>query len=161
MLMGTGLSGSSPAAHDSSTTLATLMPKIARYRDQFYAQLLQRLSGKHGERLREEAKRTRQPLGGARQHLNHYLARRRARQLQQRELAVLFAGMGYPEASREEAAKIATISIRMLGQLLAVVTQGQALVPEGKLEEAAALLPQAVELLHRGIECGAFVDPWN
>ena len=31
----------------------------------------------------------------------------------------------------------------------------------GKLDAAAALLPQIVDLLKRGIECGAVVDPWN
>src|SRR5262249_46622435 len=40
ILMATGTSGSGPATHDSFTTLATLMPRIARYRDAFYASLL-------------------------------------------------------------------------------------------------------------------------
>jgi len=31
----------------------------------------------------------------------------------------------------------------------------------GRLEEAAALLPEIEDLLHRAIECGALVDPWN
>ena len=44
----------------------------------FYEELLARTAGPHGDRLRSEAQRTRQPFGGARQHLNHELARRRA-----------------------------------------------------------------------------------
>src|SRR5262249_12513638 len=90
MLVTTGTSGTNPATHDSFTTLATLMPRIARYRDAFYAKLLETATGAHGERLRQEAETTRQPFGGARQHLNQYLARHRAAQLQQRQLAVLF-----------------------------------------------------------------------
>src|SRR5262249_31284262 len=62
MLMATGTSGSSPATHDSFTTLATLMPRIAHYRDRFYAQLMESVSGGHGERLRQEAETTRQPF---------------------------------------------------------------------------------------------------
>ncbi len=58
----------------------------------------------HAARLRQEQATTRQPFGAARQHLNAYLARNRATQLQQRYLALLFAEMGYPaNASREEA----------------------------------------------------------
>src|SRR5262249_19182087 len=77
ILMAAGVSGSGPAAHDSSTTLATLLPRIARSRDAFYTRLLERLGGAHAERLRQEQQTTRQPFGGARQHLNAYLARHR------------------------------------------------------------------------------------
>jgi hypothetical protein len=161
LLMATGTSGSSPATHDSFTTLATLMPRIARYRDAFYASLLETVTGTHGERLRQEAATTRQPFGGARQHLNQYLARHRAAQLQQRQLAVLFAEMGYPEASRREAARIPATSVRLLNEILGRLTTGQLLVDQGRLMEAAAKLPEVEDLLRRGIACGAFVDPWN
>lgn len=91
MLMGSGVSGNRPDAHDSETTLATLVQHIAAYRDEFYEQLLAKLSGPHAKRLRAEAVRLRQPLAGARQHFNQHLARRRARQLQHVCLAQLFA----------------------------------------------------------------------
>src|SRR5262249_54559227 len=78
LLRATGVSGWGPQAHDSSVTLNTLVQKIARYRDTFYALHLQSVRGEHGERLRQEAQTMRQPFGGARQHLNHYLARLRA-----------------------------------------------------------------------------------
>jgi len=161
MLMATGTSGSSPATHDSFTSLATLMPRIARYRDIFYATLLEKVTGEHGARLRQEADSARQPFGGARQHLNQYLARHRAGQLQQRQLAVLFAEMGYPQASRREAAHIPAASVRLLSEILGRLTTGQLLVDRGRLSEAAALLPEVEDLLRRGIACGAFVDPWN
>jgi hypothetical protein len=161
MLMATGTSGSSPASHDSFTTLATLMPRIARYRDAFYANLLDSVRGPHRDRLRQEAETTRQPFGGVRQHLNQYLARHRAGQLQQRQLAILFADMGYPQASRQEAARIPAASVRLLSEILGRLTTGQLLADQGRLSEAAAVLPEVEDLLRRGIACGAFVDPWN
>jgi hypothetical protein len=161
MLMGTGIRGTSPATHDSTTTLATLVPRIAHYRDVFYAQLLGTMPGAHGSRLRQEATTTRQPFGGARQHLNHYLARHRALQLQQRQLAMLFAEMGYPEAGQKEATRIPATSARLLSEILGRLTTGQLLVDRGERAAAARLLPEVEGLLQRGIACGAFADPWN
>ncbi|HLN28042.1 MAG TPA: hypothetical protein VK395_09865 [Gemmataceae bacterium] len=161
MLMAAGTSGSGPGAHDSSVTLAILMPRIAHYRDAFYASLLETVGGTHGQRLRLEAAATRQPFGGARQHLNQYLARHRAAQLQQRQLALLFADMGYPDASRQEAARIPATSIRLQSEILGCITTGQLLADQGELASAVRLIPRAEELLRRGIACGAFADPWN
>ena len=42
--------------------------------DVFYEQLIARTGGDHGQRLREEAQRLKQPFGGARQALNQALA---------------------------------------------------------------------------------------
>ena len=113
MLMGSGVSGNRPDAHDSTVTLATLVQKIAIYRDAFYEQLLGRLHGAHAERLRAEAVALRQPFGGARQHFNHYLARRRAQQLQHVHVAQLFAAIGYTEAAARHAAVVPVASARM------------------------------------------------
>jgi hypothetical protein len=161
ILMASGMSGGSPSAHDSTTTLSTLMPKIAGYRDAFYTDLLKKVPGTHGERLREESTRTRQPFGGARQHLNQYLAQHRATQLQQRQVAILFAEMGYPEASQREADKIQAASVRMLSAILGRLSSGNLLAERGDIDRAADLLAEAEDLLQRGIACGAFVDPWN
>jgi hypothetical protein len=161
LLMATGISGSGPAAHDSTTTLATLLPRIARYRDLFYEYLLKRWEGTHAARLRDEQATTRQAFGGARQHLNSYLARHRATQLQQRYLAVVFAEMGYAEASRSEARRIPAVSVRLLSEILSRLTSGQVETEEGRLRDAARRLPEVEDLLQRGIACGAFVDPWN
>ncbi|MGH7172181.1 MAG: hypothetical protein ACRELG_18045, partial [Gemmataceae bacterium] len=161
LLMATGISGYGPTAHDSTTTLATLLPRIARYRDVFYEHLLNRLEGPHAARLREELATTRQAFGGARQHLNAYLARHRAMQLQQRYLALLFAEMGYPEASRAEARRIPAVSVRLLSEILGRLTSGQVEADQGRLREAASRLPEIEDLMQRGIACGAFVDPWN
>jgi hypothetical protein len=161
VLMAMGVSGASPTAHDSSATLSVLMPRIARYRDAFYVHLLQSLPEKHAARLRQEQATTKQPFGAARQHLNQFLARHRAAQLQQRFLALLFAEMGYPDASRVEAAKIPAASVRMLSEMLNRLTTGQLRTDRGELDEAAAVLPEIEDLLHRGIACGAVADPWN
>ena len=161
VLMATGISGYGPGAHDSSQTLGVLMPPVARYRDQFYQQLLGQLTGPHAERLRQEQTLTRQPFGGARQHLNAYLARHRAAQLQQRYLALLFAEMGYPEASRAEARRIPTASVRFLSEILSRLSTGHHEVEHGRLRAAARVLPEVEDLIHRGIDCGALADPWN
>lgn len=161
ILMASGISGGGPSAHDSGATLAKLMPGIAQYREAFYAQLLPLLAAAHAERLRQETATTRQPFGGARQHLNQYLARQRAAQLQQRYLTLLFADMGYPGQSRREAARIPAASVRMLSEVLGRLATGRLHLDRGELAEAAALLPEVEELLQRGIQCGAFPDPWN
>ncbi len=161
LLMATGISGQSPTSHDSTTTLATLLPRIARYRDVFYEQLLRRLEGAHAARLRDEQATTRQAFGAARQHLNAYLARHRATQMQQRYLALLFAEMGYADASRAEARRIPAVSVRLLSEILGRLTSGQVDADQGRLRDAASRLPEIEDLLHRGIACGAFVDPWN
>jgi hypothetical protein len=161
ILMATGVSGRGPVSHDSATTLATLLPQIARYRDAFYDQLLENLGGPHGARLRQEKETTRQPFGAARQHLNAWLARHRATQMQQRYLSLLFAEMGYPEAARAEARRIPAVSVRLLSEILGRLTAGQVEVDQGRLRAAASRLPEVEDLLRRGIGCGAFADPWN
>jgi hypothetical protein len=161
ILMAAGVSGAGPETHDSSVTLANLIPRIARYRDRYYEHLLDKLEGAHGARLRREATATRQPFGAARQHLNQYLARHRAGQLQQRHLALLLATMGYPDASRRQAARIPAASVRLLSEILLRLTTGRQQVTAGDLAGAAALLPEIEDLLHRGIACGALPDPWN
>jgi len=161
ILMASGTSGDAPSRHDSSVTLSTLLPHIAAYRDDFYRQLLERAQGQHGELLRAEAQRTRQPFGGARQHLNHELARRRAVQLQQVHLALLFARMGRPEAARRQADAVRVASARMLTAIYCRLTSGHDALDRDELEPVVDDLAQVEDLLHRAIECGALVDPWN
>jgi hypothetical protein len=161
ILMASGVSGSGPDSHDSTTTLANLMPRIARYRDAFYAQLLDRAAPAYADRLRKEAALTRQPFGGARQHLNQYLARHRAMLLQQRHLALILADMGYPDASRRQASLIPAASVRFWSEIHIRLTTGQAAVERGDLAAATRLAAEAEDLIHRGIACGALPDPWN
>lgn len=161
ILMATGVTGWGPGAIDSGTNLATLLPRIARYRDRFYERLLERLTGPHAERLAQERAATRQPFGVARQHLNAYLARHRAGQLQHRHLGLLFAEMGYPQAAQSEADLIKAASVRLMSQLLGRLAGGQVECESGRVVKVAEALEQAEDLLQRGIDCGAFLDPWN
>jgi hypothetical protein len=161
LLMASGTTGNGPNCHNSDVTLATLLPHIASYRDQFYTQLLRQTTGSEGERLRAEAQRTRQPFGGARQHLNHELARRRAAQMQHVHLAQLYARIGYADAAQAQAHAVRIASARMLCQIYCRLTAGHHAIDAHQLDVVAKCLPDIEDLLRRGIECGALVDPWN
>jgi len=161
VLMGAGISGDGPSRHGSDVTLSTLLAHIAEYRDDFYKQFLTTLSGKHRERLEAEAQRLRQPLGAARQHLNQFLAARRASQLQHVHLSLLFARMGYPEAAVAQARVVPVASARMECEIQCRLTAAHHHVDKSQFAAAAALLPEIEDYLHRAIECGALVDPWN
>ena len=76
-------------------------------------------------------------------------------------LALIYAQMGYPEASREEARRIPAVSVRMVSEILSRLTSGQLEAERGDLKRAAARLPEVEDLLHRGVACGALADPWN
>jgi len=161
VLMASGISGDGPQTYESNVTLAKLLPRIARYRDEFYERLFQKTSGAHAQRLQAEADEKRQPFGGARQHLNAQLARRRASQLEHVHLARIFARMGHTSAAQEEADVVPCASARMLCQIDCLLATGHLACDNGQLEEAAETLPQIVDQLHRGIQCGAIIDPWN
>ena len=161
MLMGSGVSGDRPEAHDSETSLATLLPHIAGYRDEFYDQLMSCLSPAHGKRLREEARALRQPFAGARHDLNHRLAQQRARQLQHVHLSRLYARIGYTKAAAEQASIVPVTSARMMCEMDCRLTASHLAADQGRTEEAAQRIPEIEDLLHRAIECGALVDPWN
>lgn len=161
MLMASGVSGAGPATHDSDVTLDTLIPAIARYRDAFYEHLLARIPGSHGDRLRQEASSLRQPFGGARQHLNQYLARVRADQMQNAAIAHLFAGMGHADAARSQVAVIPAASARMICELRCYIAKAHAMTDQERFSDAAESVSAVEDILRRGIQCGAVVDPWN
>ena len=161
LLMASAICGSGPHTHDSSVTLSQLVPGVARIREAFYAHLLPTVPGEHGKRLEKEAKLLKQPFGSVRQTLNRYLAGQRALQLQQRSLAVLFAEIGYGDAARRQAGRIPVASVRLLTEMQTLLTTGNLLIDQGKLDEAARNLGIIEDLLKRGIHCGALVDPWN
>lgn len=161
ILMASGVSGSGPQTHDSSVSLSVLVPRIARYRESYYAHLLPGVPGAHGKRLQDEAKLLKQPFGGVRQALNQHLAGQRALQLQQRHLALLFAEIGYAAAARRQAERIRVASVRMLTEMQILLTTGNLNIDAGRLEETAKILGAVEDLLKRSIQCGAMVDPWN
>ena len=161
ILMGSGITGSGPDSHDSNTTLMSLLPRIAGYRDTFYLRLLERLPGAHARRLRDEAAKLKQPFGVARQDLNQRLSKRRALQVQHVRLSQLFAGMGNTEAAIRQAHVIPVTSARMRCEIDCRLTTAHLNIDRGQLDSAAQLITEIEDLLHRAISCGAMVDPWN
>lgn len=161
LLMAAGTSGDEPGRHDSTVTLSTLLPHIALYRDDFYAQQLTTAANSYGQHLIEEAQKYHQPFGGARQHLNRELARRRALQLQRVHLAHLYARLGYPEAAQQQAGLVRVPSARMISEIYCRLTAGHDWIDQNQLEPVLENLQVCEQLVHRAIECGALVDPWN
>ncbi|MEO2011711.1 MAG: hypothetical protein ABGX22_23770 [Pirellulaceae bacterium] len=161
ILMGAGVSGEGPDTFDSTVSLSTLLRPIADYRDAFYGHLIDQVNGEHRQRLDEESSELRQPFGGVRQHLNAELARRRASQLEHVHLAKVFAVMGYENEANEQANIVPAASARMLCQMDCLLAAGRRHVERGELRSAADLIPQVFDVLQRGIQCGAVVDPWN
>jgi hypothetical protein len=161
ILMGAGTSAAGPGMHDSSVTLATLLPRIAAYRDAFYQFWIQRVPPEHSQRLTEEITRMKQPFGGARHHLNAVLAGRRALQLQNVELALIYGRLGYPNAARKQVEAVAVASARIKTELLCDLTSAQLAMDRGDVGIAADAWRKLYPRLQEGIECGALVDPWN
>ena len=161
ILMASAISGDGPECHDSSVSLTSLLPRVAQQRDQFYTWLLDSATGARAKRLKKHAKMTRQPFGHVRQSLNMYLANYGTQQVQRRQLAHLYARMGYTEASLKQAGVIPCASARFECEVLCRVHSARRVIEKGKITEAVHLLSEAEAYLHRGIECGALVDPWN
>ncbi len=161
ILMASGVSGSGPATFDSTVTLGSLMAPIARNRDRFYDELLSKMQGEHATRLQTEQTIRRQAFGGARQHLNTFLARQRASQLAHVLLARLFARMGSATAAKEESDHVQVPSARILCRIDCFLTTGNQFLQRGELQQASQITGQVRDLLLRGIECGSLVDPWN
>lgn len=161
ILMASAVSGAGPDTHDSNVSLTSLLPRIALQRDTFYQRLLRSMQGEHADRLRREADEIHQPFGRIRQHLNLHLAHYGCRQMQRSHLATLYARMGYAEAARLQAGVIPSTSVRFETEIQWRVTTGHLSIDRGEITEAARLLAEVDDHLHRGIECGALVDPWN
>ncbi len=161
ILMAAGICGYGPGAHDSTVTLANLLPMIAHYRDQFYAQLMTRLAEPHRTRLIEEATFRQQPFGAARQHLNRQLARNRAFQMVHVNLAQVFSRMGYTDAAFRHANVLPVASARMQCQIECLMYSGDKALQTLDLPTACETLPRLFELVLRAVNCGAMIDPWN
>ena len=161
MLMASGISGGSANSFSSTTTLVNLLSQIALYRDSFYTEFLNGIVGPHADRLRNEADIRRQPLGGARQQLNTTLARLRASQVEHVQLARIFARMGSANAAKEEADDVQVPSARILCRIDCLLTIGNQQLRRGELVKAGEVPDQIFDLIQRGVQCGALVDPWN
>ncbi|OWK39218.1 hypothetical protein FRUB_06300 [Fimbriiglobus ruber] len=161
ILMGAGVSGAGPNYYDSTVTLSSLVQRIARYRDDFYKRLLAAVPGPLGDHLRAESARLKQPFAPVRQFLNQSIAVERAVHLQERRLALLFASMGYPTAARGRAAKIPAPAARFGSEIRLRQTEASFAIRAGRLANAHQLMSDVEDLLNRGIDCGALIDPWN
>lgn len=161
MLMASAISGAGPETHDSSVTLTSLLPKVARQRDMFYERLLEDAAGERAKRLQMSAKKTQQPFGHVRQSLNLYLANYGSRQIQYRHLAQLYAQLGQPDAARETAAIIPSVAARFASEIHWRITAAHRHLSSGQLLPAVSLISEIEDHFKRGIECGAFPDPWN
>ena len=161
ILMASSISGAGPQTYDSTISLSSLLPRVARQRDAFYLRWISAADGVRKERLKHQAELTRQPFGHVRQELNMFVARYGAQQVQHRHLAWLYARMGYDNAARDEAAIIPALSARFETELQLLVTAASRRVRSGEVEATSDLLREIEALLDRGINCGALVDPWN
>jgi hypothetical protein len=161
ILMSSAISGDFVGAYDSNVTLGDLLPAIAGYRDEFYDELVSRLKPSHLTRLKEEAKQRHQAFGAVRQSLNSKLAQHRATQLVNCRLASIFARMGFPDAARLQLDIVPVASARIVCQIDCLLAASTQAIHAGQLDEALEAVPRMVELLKRGINCGAIIDPWN
>lgn len=161
ILMASSISGAGPDTHQSDITLTSLLPRVARQRDAFYDRLMHMVTGSREKRLKRVVKSTQQPFGHVRQALNLELAHYGAQQLQSRTLAGLYARLGYPQISREEASRIPCLSARFECEIQCCITTARQALDRGELTVAEQLLQDIVDLMHRGINCGALVDPWE
>jgi len=161
ILMASGINGWGPDCHDSTVTLSKLMPHIAQYRDAFYRDLLQRTERSHRDRLAAETLVRHQPFGAARQHLNAKLTETRAHQLEHIHLGQIFAFMGHHDAARTKASLVPVPSARFRCRIACQLDQSLQAIEKGNLEEAGNIAASIFYLIQRGIQCGAFADPWN
>ncbi|MEI6538677.1 MAG: hypothetical protein WCO86_04005 [Planctomycetota bacterium] len=81
ILMASAISGSGPQTYDSSVSLTSLLPLVARQRDNFYQRLLDTAKGERAKRLKRLANESRQPFGHVRHELNMYLSKYGARMM--------------------------------------------------------------------------------
>ena len=127
----------------------------------FTSIFLSEAKGKRAERLRESEAQSRQPFGHMRQALNLSLSSNTAKQAQYRQLAMTYAQMGYPDECAIQVAKIPAPAFRFESEIRCKIHAIQKAIKVSDLSSAILLSTQMSDRLHAGIECGAFVDPWN
>ncbi|MGQ9503555.1 MAG: hypothetical protein ACUVQG_00830 [Thermogutta sp.] len=160
ILMASGISGDRPGAILSSVQIDKWLQGVALVRDQFYVDLLGRCTGKRRERLEKEMRRLRQPFGATRQGLNQTLAAHRSRELYTVALANCFAKMGAVEEARQWIRQIHSGAARIRCEIRCLLSECEWLIRTNRLTEALQTIATIIDLIHRGIECGALIDPW-
>ena len=76
-------------------------------------------------------------------------------------LAKVFARMGYVDAAERQVDAVRVASARMQCRIDCSITAGRQAIRTHNRGEALQHLDRIVDLLQRGIDCGAIVDPWN
>lgn len=160
MLMASGICGDRPGGILSTVQIDRWLQGVARLRDRFYAELLERCSGPRRMRLEEEARQLRQPFGGTRQSLNQRLSHYRSQELCAAAWAHCFARMGAVEEARRWMERIHSGAARIRCEIRCLLSECDWLLHHQRLGEAARKLREAVDLLHRAVACGAVIDPW-
>ncbi len=161
ILMASSISGSGPDTFDSTISLSSLLPIVARQRDQFYEHLMQGISGERAARLRKHQEQTQQPFGHVRHALNMFLSSHGAKQVRNHELALMYARMGFAEESRRQASIIPAASSRFETEIQWRLRIAHQELQEARFEAAEELMQEILQLQQRAIACGAFMDPWN
>ena len=161
ILMASAISGSGPLTHSSEISLSGLLPDVARQRDLFYEFQMSQLSGERRKRIEKLARATKQPFGHIRQHLNTEMAQHGARQVEAREIAGIYARIGFFEESRTQTATIPTLSTRFETEIICHVSSLDRDFDHGRLENVYSTLAETYNEIQSGIHCGAIVDPWN
>jgi hypothetical protein len=69
--------------------------------------------------------------------------------------------MGNAAASKEQSEYVPVPSARIISRIDCLMTAADHFLQVGRLDDAVAVSPQVMDLVHRGIQCGAIVDPWN
>jgi hypothetical protein len=161
ILLASGVAGGGPGDLTSDHTPPVIVGQVSRIRDRFYADLVKNWPGAHGDRLRKEAIRDRQPFGRLRQHLNLEIGRLRALQLQHQGVAQQYARLGRAEAAEREAERVESPSCRLQCRLESRFVGGERSIRNGDFASAAVQAGEAAALLRRSIECGAAPDPWG
>ena len=159
-LMASGICGDRPGGILSTVQIDRWLQGIARLRDQFYVDLLNRCSGARRTRLEEEARQLRQPFGGTRQALNQRLSAYRSQELCAAAWAYCFARMGAIQEARRWMHRIHSGAARIRCEIRCQLSECEWLLRRGRIKESATRLAEAVDLLHRAIACGAVIDPW-
>ncbi|HQR05769.1 MAG TPA: hypothetical protein PLN21_03050 [Gemmatales bacterium] len=161
VLMASAMSGRGPGSYDSTVKLSTLVPRIAKLRDNYYTYCFGMMTGPHKKRLEEESERLRQPFGGARQWLNQAITKHRAAQLQARHIAYFLTELSAQDAALDRLASTTPISDKFQVGISGLLSEIDIAIETNDLAKAAQFLVTLDEILHRGIECGALADPWN
>jgi len=71
----------------------------------------------------------------------------------------LFAAMGYPGAARDRAKTISAPAVRFGTEIRVRQTEVEFATERGRTPPRSSCFAESEDLLRRGIDCGALIDP--